>query len=212
MQQRKLQLWIVGALVVGSIVHGGLLVHLVKQDTVFDKKSRAEYIAEINGLKRQLAQLQSRGVRPTVTYEQEEPNKIAPLLRRANPRLRQHTIEALSEPIEKYSKQYRLPPELVIQVIKRESNFYSRAISPVGAAGLMQIYTKYHEDKLMKLGITREQVYDIDHNIHLGCWILRDYLNETGSIDAALTRYVGGEHPTYIIDILAGLTNDLINQ
>lgn len=119
--------------------------------------------------------------------------------------------EGIMKAVTKYANMYRLPPELVLHVIKRESNFNPRAVSSVGAAGLMQIYVKYHKDKLSKLRITPQQVYDINHNVQLGCWILRDYLNETGSIDKALTRYVGGKHPSYVKDILVGYTNETLN-
>jgi soluble lytic murein transglycosylase-like protein len=63
---------------------------------------------------------------------------------------------------------------------------------------------------MKKLGIKHNQLFHIDHNIHLGCWILRDYYNEKGSIRAALTKYVGGNHKKYIDDILEGFADEMI--
>lgn len=45
----------------------------------------------------------------------------------------------VGEIVAHYSRQYRLPPNLVLAVIKAESNFNAAAVSPAGARGLMQL-------------------------------------------------------------------------
>lgn len=142
----------------------------------------------------------------------EGTQSIAHIIRRLKPHLRESIVTEIDTAIVKYSEQYRIPPEFIVYLMDRESDFRPQAISSVGAIGLMQIFTKYHKDKMELLGIQHLEVYEIDNNIHLGCWILREYLDQTGSIDKALTRYVGGKHPSYVRDILSGYANEMIES
>ena len=146
----------------------------------------------------------------TKTASASATTTVAPIIKRLKPRLDPSIIQSIDKAIVKYSGQYQIPPEFVVYLMDRESDFRLKAISSVGAIGLMQIFPKYHGDKMEELGISYLEVYEIDHNIHLGCWILREYLDQTGSIDKALTRYVGGKHPTYVTDILSGFANEMI--
>jgi len=135
---------------------------------------------------------------------------IVPIIKRLRPQLDDKIVEEISQAIVKYSREYRFPPEFITHLIKRESGFDVLAVSNKGASGLMQVLPKYHEDKMKKMGITNGQLFHIDNNIKLGCWILREYYNDTGSIEKALTKYVGGNHNGYINDILTGYTDETI--
>jgi soluble lytic murein transglycosylase-like protein len=135
---------------------------------------------------------------------------IVPIINKLRPQLDHKIVGEISEAIVKYSREYRFPPEFVTHLIHRESAFNVLAVSNKGAVGLMQVLPKYHEDKMKKLGINSSQLFHIDNNVKLGCWILRDYYNNTGSIEKALTKYVGGSHNGYINDILTGFTNETI--
>jgi len=137
---------------------------------------------------------------------------MAKLIQRLKPKINADLLSQIDTAIQKYSNQYDLPPELVVFVMRRESYFKPYAKSRVGAIGLMQIFPKWHTDKMHKLGINYQQVYNIDHNVHLGCWILRGYIDEMGSLDKALTRYVGGHHPKYVQDILSRLAKETVNE
>jgi soluble lytic murein transglycosylase-like protein len=82
----------------------------------------------------------------------------------------------------------RLPPELVLAVIDVESSFDRYAVSRVGAQGLMQVMPFWPE----KLGMKRHQLVRIRENIHMGCEILRFYLDhERKDVRRALARYNG---------------------
>lgn len=47
--------------------------------------------------------------------------------------------KAFSETVQKYSKQYSVPQELIWGIMRAESNYKKSVISPVGALGLMQV-------------------------------------------------------------------------
>jgi soluble lytic murein transglycosylase-like protein len=80
-------------------------------------------------------------------------------------------------------------PELVLAVIDVESNFDRFAISSATALGLMQVMPFWvpelgYEDK--------NQLFDIEINVLLGCRILRYYLDmERGDLVRGLARYNG---------------------
>jgi soluble lytic murein transglycosylase-like protein len=81
-----------------------------------------------------------------------------------------------------------LPPGLVLAVIDVESAFDRYAVSRVGAVGLMQVMPFWPE----KLGMERHQLTKIPSNIHMGCAILRFYLQrENRDFLRALGRYYG---------------------
>ncbi len=86
------------------------------------------------------------------------------------------------------AKRLQLPPQLVMAVIDVESRFNRWAISSAGAMGLMQVMPFWPE----QLGMKRQQLVEIPHNIHMGCVILKYYLNmEKGDYTRALRRYNG---------------------
>ncbi len=82
-----------------------------------------------------------------------------------------------------------IDPLLLIAVMAVESRFNPIAESPMGAKGLMQVIPQYHEDKLAKLA--SGNVLDPTVNVELGARILRDYLDRSGSVEAALQWYNG---------------------
>lgn len=81
-----------------------------------------------------------------------------------------------------------LDPQLVLSVITVESRFNKYAVSSVGAIGLMQIMPFWLKQKKSP----SNDLFDINTNIHLGCSILREYLDrENGNLYYALGRYNG---------------------
>jgi len=154
-----------------------------------------------------------------VSIQKKDPvENIIKIIQKKQPRLDPATIEPIAIAILKYAKEFNFPPELIICIIDRESSFRpiltSKATknSKLGCWGLMQINPPSHPEKIKKLNIKGKQIYHIDNNIHLGCMILREYYNSTKSINKTLTKYVGGKHNSYVIDILSAYTNLTIEK
>ena len=80
-------------------------------------------------------------------------------------------------------------PELVLAVIDVESNFDRFAISTATALGLMQVMPFW----VPELGYKdKNQLFDVDINVLLGCRILKYYLDmERGDLVRGLARYNG---------------------
>ena len=82
-----------------------------------------------------------------------------------------------------------LDPQLVFSVIEVESNFNPKAVSPVGALGLMQIMPFWTE--VLSTG-EKEMLFEPQINVRYGCLILAHYLEiEKGNVARALARYNG---------------------
>jgi soluble lytic murein transglycosylase-like protein len=82
-----------------------------------------------------------------------------------------------------------LDPQLVFAVIEVESSFNKRAVSPVGALGLMQIMPFWTD--VLSEGDS-ERLFEPEINVRYGCLILAHYLEiEKGDVARALARYNG---------------------
>lgn len=81
-----------------------------------------------------------------------------------------------------------LPPGLVMAMLDVESRFDRWAVSSAGAVGLMQVMPFWPE----QLGMHRYELVRVVPNIHMGCAILRYYLDsEHHDFRRALERYNG---------------------
>lgn len=90
--------------------------------------------------------------------------------------------------INEYSFKYGLDPELVRAVIKVESNYNPKAVSPKGAIGLMQLLPS--TAKLMGV----KDPYNIEENIYGGCKYLKILMEEfSGDLKLALAAYNAGK-------------------
>lgn len=94
-----------------------------------------------------------------------------------------------------------LDPQLVLSVITVESRFNKYAVSSAGAIGLMQIMPFWLKQK----NHPSHDLFDINTNIHLGCSILREYLDrENGDLYYALGRYNGSrgqkKYPSLVLN------------
>jgi soluble lytic murein transglycosylase-like protein len=82
-----------------------------------------------------------------------------------------------------------IAPELVLAVIKVESNFDRYTISSSSALGLMQVMPFWVEELG---GDSQSDLFDVQYNVLLGCRILKYYLNmENGELVRALGHYNG---------------------
>ncbi len=87
--------------------------------------------------------------------------------------------------------QHHLDPELILAIIAVESTFRERAVSRVGARGLMQVLPRAHPKKVKRIGGVRA-LFDPKKNISTGSKILVQYLaRSNGNLTRALLRYNG---------------------
>lgn len=106
----------------------------------------------------------------------------------------QHKSQQIVAAAIRSGETHRVEPELILAIIAVESTFRERAVSRVGARGLMQVMPGSHSGKVRQIG-GRHALFDPDKNIHTGAWILADYLdNQSGNLRRALLRYNGSLH------------------
>ncbi len=97
------------------------------------------------------------------------------------------------------SLQYDLPPELILAVIKVESEFNPRAYSDAGAVGLMQVMpiTGKYVGRSLGLWIDgKENLYDIEKNIQIGSVFLKECIERLGE-QRGLGYYYAGRNTKY---------------
>jgi len=96
-------------------------------------------------------------------------------------------VEKIYSTVDKYSQKYGVDKNLVLAIIKQESNFNPNAVSSAGAKGLMQLMDFNSE----AYGLTNP--YDIDQNIEAGVKHIKSYLDMyNGNLEMALMAYNGG--------------------
>jgi soluble lytic murein transglycosylase len=74
--------------------------------------------------------------------------------------------------IEKWSREFSLPPALVIALIRQESRFESAILSRSGAVGLMQVMPDTGAWIAEKRGIRNYSLKNPDDNLNFGTWYL----------------------------------------
>ena len=119
-------------------------------------------------------------------------------------------INEIAKSIHKYSKEYNIPAELIIAIITVESSFIPTSTSSANCIGLMQVNPKAHPEKIE--GFEIHQLYYIDTNIKIGCRILKEYYEATGSINETLTKYLGKEDSKYMNKILSSFADLMISK
>jgi transglycosylase len=87
----------------------------------------------------------------------------------------------------KYTKVYGVDPSIVFAVMEQESTF-NQYTTYQGAYGLMQLY----HTTFPYIGITMDEVYDIDKNIKSGVYELSGNFKMFGDTTLALTAYNWG--------------------
>jgi hypothetical protein len=95
--------------------------------------------------------------------------------------------QIIAQNVQKAAAKYNLPPALINAVIRAESNFKAKAVSPAGAQGLMQLMPATAKE----LGV--KNPFDIEQNIDGGAKYLRKMLDRFGgNVRKALAAYNAG--------------------
>lgn len=89
--------------------------------------------------------------------------------------------------IAQVARKYRLDPRLLHAVIRAESAYDPRAVSPKGAIGLMQLLP----ETARRYGI--DDLYDPRANLEAGARYLRDLLLQFKDVKLAVAAYNAGE-------------------
>jgi len=105
---------------------------------------------------------------------------------------RQYGIErSMADAIERAARAEGVGTELAFRLVRVESGFDPRALSPVGAIGLTQVMLPTAAE--LQPGITRERLYDRDTNLRLGFRYFRRLLHVYGGdTELALHAYNRG--------------------
>ncbi|MDY5099388.1 lytic transglycosylase domain-containing protein [Clostridium sp.] len=110
--------------------------------------------------------------------------------------------ERIENAIEISSKKYGVDEKLIKAIIKVESNFDPKVVSPVGAKGLMQLMPENCRD----LGVS--DPFNIEQNIDGGVRHIKEYLDRyKGNMEMSLMAYNGG--PTRMMNRGVRSINDL---
>lgn len=133
--------------------------------------------------------------------------RIERIMDKSNKKLSDAKKALFKQYIMKWALKYELNPIFVAAMIHRETNFNERAVSKSNARGCLQVIYKYHKDKCDKLKIKEKDLHTINHGVHVGCQVIRQYLEwNDWNYRAALKKYVGAVNNSadgYINDIFA---------
>jgi len=146
---------------------------------------------------------------------QKDVANIALFIRRSNPRIDEKTAWREAAALVHYSAKYGVPSALSTAVAKVESTFDPNAMSPMGAAGVMQVVWRIHNGLLRANGIIGtpgpNPLSDPEQAIAAGCLLLSRYIRATGSIQKALDRYLGASSAGYRRRVNVNIAN-LLNH
>lgn len=97
----------------------------------------------------------------------------------------------LAASIEEIALSERIDPEVAFELVRVESEFNPRAVSPVGAIGFTQLMPE--TARQLMPGITRSQIFDRETNLRLGFRFLRVMIEQyRGDLHMALLAYNRG--------------------
>lgn len=118
-------------------------------------------------------------------YEMEKINEEAPQYDPDIP-------EEIQDAAWKYGQEYDICPEFLIAIAKKESTFDPKAVNG-SCTGLMQVSLYWHRTRMEECGVTEEEMWEIDGNMHVAADYLRDLFEKYDDPAAVLMAY-NGDH------------------
>jgi hypothetical protein len=113
---------------------------------------------------------------------------LFPLFLPAGPGARPDLKQQYDPIVQTYARRFSVPADLIHSIIKAESNYDSRALSPKGAAGLMQLMP----ETAAQYGV--EDRFDPDENIRGGVKYLKDLIKLfSGNTAKVVAAYNAGQ-------------------
>lgn len=107
-----------------------------------------------------------------------------------------HPIE-YKQYVEKYSKEYGVPEYVIFAIINVESGFDPRAMSSVGALGLMQMmpttFTWLSSFEHLDENLPADDLYDPEVSIRYGTYYLKYLFEKFYNWNTVFAAYNGGE-------------------
>ncbi|WP_457681596.1 lytic transglycosylase domain-containing protein [Thermovibrio sp.] len=100
---------------------------------------------------------------------------------------RPKNAKTILEKVKFYAKRYGLPERLFLELVRAESNFNPKAVSPKGAMGLCQLMPQ----TARKLGV--KNPFDPDENLNAGARYLKELYLKYRDWKLALAAYNAGE-------------------
>jgi hypothetical protein len=119
--------------------------------------------------------------------------RINTFIEKRNPKLDPVVRNHIARCLLYSTKKNNIPIKLGVAWIDTENPKWDPlAKSKDGAVGMSQIMPNYYLEEMKLLGITRDSIYHIDKNLELGCYILKNNINEFKTINRALSGYNAG--------------------
>jgi len=98
--------------------------------------------------------------------------------------------ESLARDIHEAAVKVGIDPDVAFGLVRAESSFRTRAVSPVGAIGLTQVMPATARE--IAPGTTRSDLMNAKTNLRIGFTYLRRLIDKYGNEDLALTAYNRG--------------------
>lgn len=105
-------------------------------------------------------------------------------------RVSSDSLEPVLAAAEEAGRHRGIDPLLIVAIMAVESSFNPRAVSHMGAQGLMQVMPRYHQDKIGKKR-GKNALFDPEFNVHVGTHVLHETITRYGSVQRALQAYNG---------------------
>ncbi|MCA9552061.1 MAG: lytic transglycosylase domain-containing protein [Myxococcales bacterium] len=141
----------------------------------------AEMLAEHRALKKEVADLRA------VVASRVSGDVLFLKIMIAKPKIDHALARQIAESIQHYSMLYEQDPDLVLAMIKVESDFDPYIVSQMGATGLMQVMPQWR-----KVLAIEGELTDVDTSIKYGLQILGFYKEMYKDLEMALTAYNRG--------------------